>query len=265
MSGDRTHDGSSYSQLPVHTSIEDKYSGLEVAANSNWRAFENIHSAPQVDSGPCRPEVVPCHDALEPLHPQDANSCTHPAYFDQQGKSDGYVAVVDDGTEAAKHERRMFGMRRKTLWIVLGVAVALLLVGIGAGVGVAVVKSHPSSTGDVKVEDDAIDNTDTNPAPTNSADPLAISAGTKLAATNITDQYGNDNFSLFWRLNNGAIQMGSFNRSIGKWNETALTTHLSVDPADIMPGTSISASGAYKTSTSFDLHLCWISISSRVV
>ncbi|KAH7029789.1 uncharacterized protein B0I36DRAFT_385156 [Microdochium trichocladiopsis] len=244
------------------------YSDLEMTTggNSNWHVTEHLHPAPQVafpDNAP--PEVDTSNFAPEATYPPSAAG-TPPYSYYKHGRQAELMPKEDanDRLEPIRgNNARTCGMPRRTFWIVLGVLFAMVAIGVGVGVGVSMANnsqrsgSAGSNAGGVP---DPVDNT-----PAVDADPSAMSPNTKLAATNITDGYGFESRFLFWQVNSGAIRMGSYNSSIGEWVVTPISDDLKVDARDIAPGTAISVAGAYKTSTSFDIHLCWISSVQKVM
>ncbi|KAJ1323128.1 serine/threonine kinase PknH [Microdochium nivale] len=237
-----------------------EHSTLELTPNSQWQTSEYSHPAPQVDYSGLGPERNLYHPAPEPAHfPSSSDETPHSAYKGSTPVSNIGSGAAAERLDVARTERpsTICGMRRRSFWIVATVFAILVAIGIGVGIGVGL-GSRPSS-------DTATPGPSSNNTPAVVAHPSAIASYSKLAATNITDQYGNDNFFLFYQLNSGAIKMGSFNRSVNSWSVTALSDHLDVDPADIAPGTSISASGAYRSATAFELNLCWTSTALQIM
>ncbi|KAI0835893.1 hypothetical protein F5Y06DRAFT_274696 [Hypoxylon sp. FL0890] len=168
-------------------------------------------------------------------------------------------AVYTPGTDTEKiiitSEPRICGMRRKIFWaVVIGAVIVIvgIVVGVTAGVvtsrhGVSNSNSDSNSTSD----QDGADGT------TNNA--TALFANTRLATTNFTDEFGNENYLVAYQLNNKAIYLSAWNSSHKSWVVSPIvdgkTNNLGFD--SVRKGTSLALDVfAYNTS-SRDIHVYW--------
>lgn len=153
------------------------------------------------------------------------------------GRLGAQSGAVGAGAHGA--ERRICGVKRKLFWILLVTAVVIVVAAIGGGVGGAL--ASKSKAGDSAASPSNGDAGVLQP-PTPSAAPLALYEGTRLASSNFTDQFGNDNFMVIYQVNNGGLYMSSWNTSVSKWVVSPVadgkTNALKLD--EIALGTTIS-------------------------
>ncbi|KAH7041371.1 uncharacterized protein B0I36DRAFT_22653 [Microdochium trichocladiopsis] len=154
---------------------------------------------------------------------------------------------------AAGPERRICGVRRKLFWILLAAAVVIVVAAVGGGVGGALGSRTSSSSGDPNAGANPVQ----PPEPTDA--PLAVYPGTRLASSNFTDQYGNDNYMVIYQVNSGALYMSSWNTSVSKWVVSVVadgkTNAIKLD--EIALGTTISLDTYFDTQSRI-MHLYWL-------
>lgn len=169
------------------------------------------------------PETVVSHPDLNYPQPVDTG-------YQEVKPYNAYVGTGDHqgGVATAAAEPRIWGLKRKTFWISLGVG-ALVIVAIIVGVvaGLLAPRSSSSTSGDSE------GSTGSNSSST------ALLVNTKLASANFTDGQGNNNYLVVYQLNNRAIYLSAWNSSNEKWVVSPIidgTTSISLDDVQEQTG-----------------------------
>ncbi|KAH7324246.1 hypothetical protein B0I35DRAFT_475508 [Stachybotrys elegans] len=118
------------------------YSDLEVAPSKAPEVF--LRDAPER-----APEVVP-HSAPEPL-----------PYYYNQNKDDGATPSIPP-----KEKARVCGVKRRTFWVILGVALAIIIAAVAGGVAGALISRNGSSEGSSDQSTEADPSSDGSPSST---------------------------------------------------------------------------------------------------
>ncbi|KAI0011955.1 hypothetical protein F4779DRAFT_626264 [Xylariaceae sp. FL0662B] len=153
-----------------------------------------------------------------------------------------------DAAPVAATGPKICGLRRRTFWFVVGL-IALVVAGIVAGVLAGVLSRR------TRADDDSGEQ-----APPQSTNGSALLANTKLASSNFTDGLGNENYLVFYQLENKAIYMSTWNSSHTKWVVSPVvdgTNGISLD--DVYKGTSIGVDIYRLSKSARNIHLYWMS------
>ncbi|KAI1077641.1 hypothetical protein F5B20DRAFT_583052 [Whalleya microplaca] len=215
------------------STYQNAYSTLEVDIHA-----QNLNNYPQVRIENY-PEVN--QDAMAHLrYPEVVSNGSDPLGYPEKESVDPFVE-----TAAATTEPKICGLRRRTFWFVLAL-IALVVAGIIAGVVAGLLSTRAR----------AVDNSGA-PQQTNGS---ALLAHTRLASTNFTDGSGNENYLVFYQLDNGAIHMSAWNSSYKKWVVSPVvdgTNGISLD--DVYKGTSIGVDVFRHSQSARNIHLYWMS------
>ncbi|KAI0475546.1 hypothetical protein GGR56DRAFT_675666 [Xylariaceae sp. FL0804] len=223
------------------------YGNLEVDTSK-----QNHATLPEV-VGSTDPELN--RDATEHLYYPEALPGQTPAFKPELQEQ------ADEPPPATREsaEERIFGFPRRPAWVAL-VAAVLVIVGIAVGVSVGLTTSGgSSSTGTSSTGNN------TNGTADNIGMPL--SAKTKIAATNYTDPSGNENYFIFYQLENKAIYMSAWNSSYQEWIVSPVvdgSTDVSLE--NVLDGTSLAVDFYIEDFTvrDFGMHLYWMSPTGAV-
>ncbi|KXJ88908.1 hypothetical protein Micbo1qcDRAFT_197195 [Microdochium bolleyi] len=280
------HQPSQQQQQAAHGSPHSAYS----AAQSPSNTYSTLEHDPSVRNGQY-PEATAYSTLPEVNHAATpASQYAHYAHsttdhHQPPAAADGYKKEADAGAYAvgagaggaagygaanaelgagapAGAERMICGVKRKMFWALLVAAVVIVVAAVGGGVGGAMASKAKPTT-----DSAASGGGGTGPAqpPAPSDSPLGLYEGTRLASSNFTDQFGNDNFMVIYQVNNGALYMSSWNTSASKWVVSPVadgkTNAIKLD--EIAKGTTI-ALDTYMDKTSRIMHLYWLSATGVV-
>ncbi|GAW11281.1 hypothetical protein ANO14919_006240 [Xylariales sp. No.14919] len=167
-----------------------------------------------------------------------------------------------EDTPTPRRKISVCGLRVRIFWIALSVAIVLVVGAIAGGVAGGLTSRKSNAP--------ANDNNNGEPTSgnsSNSSDPNAILANTRLASTNFTDEFGFDNYLLLYQLNSKAIYLSAFNSSNAEWTVSPIidgTTETGGSLDDVIKGTALSIDIYRHSQSSRDTHIYWQSTSGTV-
>ncbi|KAF2108890.1 hypothetical protein BDV96DRAFT_652495 [Lophiotrema nucula] len=199
------------------------YSDLEVVRDPR-RDLENGHGI-EVDQD--RMQVVREEDRKRPYEFAEQDYYAPPQY----------VASVKE-KEQVQEKQRILGLKRRTFWILLGVAIFVVIAAaVGGGVGGALANRNK----DKKNEQTPLENPNipSTASPRNKTSP--VYQNSSLAAVQWVDQEDVNHYHVFYQYKDKRIVESAWNSTSNGWTVSNVTD----DGTDVKLGTGVSATGGY--------------------
>ncbi|KAM0276425.1 hypothetical protein ACHAQH_006777 [Verticillium albo-atrum] len=185
---------------------------------------------------------------------ESSNESVKPSLaFRVAGKVDHFTDAAQNAVKQRKQNDKkngtICGMRRKMFWLVVALAV-LIIVGlaVGLGVGLAVANSGDGWS-DYYLYDGYSNFSNV------STTPREVFMNTTLTSLNFTDEYGHDNFVVFYQLNSKELCRSWWNSSLEKWTAAIVGN----DTAGVKQGTPLSSSVYWYDDSNRDVRLYAVS------
>ncbi|KAI1252752.1 hypothetical protein MGN70_004957 [Eutypa lata] len=156
------------------------------------------------------------------------------------------------GATGAAAGSKIWGLKRRTFWILVGAGVVIIIaIIVGVVAGLLAPRSGSSTSTDDSDSSTGSDNS-------SSTSETAILSNTKLASANFTDGLDNENYLVVYQVQNRAIYISAYNSSTDKWVVSPIidgSTSVSLD--DVQEETGLGLDVYYHDSSTRDVHLYW--------
>lgn len=232
-----------YSTLEVHHDQEtDRHDVPKYPAGLNYSDSPEVLPGEQLGYDHHQKVGVANEDvAPEVVAGQQNYSAIH-------GQQDHSYKAADDQPNEKIPERRICGAKRRTFFIILGVA-AIIIIGAVAGAVAGVLTSRKNGSSDT-------------PASNANIHIMDISS---LSATNWTDSSGNKHKFVFFQDPYNSILAQRWDSENKTWETTNITQVMAASPTplDVAPGTSI-ASASLEWPGAYGTHI-WFTDSNNII
>ncbi|KAM0326654.1 hypothetical protein ACHAQA_006523 [Verticillium albo-atrum] len=211
--------------------------------------------------GPPLPEVVEPRPTYSGSTARDkyvpsSNESSQPSFaFRVAGKVDHYTGLAQNAVKSRKEKDSkngtMCGLRRKIFWIVVAIAI-FIIVGLAVGLGVGL----NVSSGDYYSYPIAA-----NDFSNISRTPTELYLNTTLSSVNFTDEYGHENYVVFYQLNSKALCRSLWNSSENTWTAGVVSNETEL----LKLGTPISSSLFWHNETNRDVRVYAVKTDNRIM
>ncbi|ODA79135.1 hypothetical protein RJ55_04727 [Drechmeria coniospora] len=153
----------------------------------------------------------------------------------------------------SNREETVCGLRKRSFYIILVLALVIVAAAVGGGVGGVLAKRG-------SIDDVAPPAADRNNSESTRGQ-YELLPSTALSSVNFTDEYGYDNYLVFYQLRSRALCQSAFNSSNGEWIVSLVNSRTDI----IKNGTAISASIFWRSKTSRDTRVYYADPDNRIV